>query len=86
MQAPGPTRAAAEGFRPVRLRRAEPPVTAFAVKPVREVGDDLSPDDLVLGVTVENESRAYPVPMLNAEFRRKVLNDTLAGRALAAVW
>ncbi len=40
-------------------------------------------EDGVLGVSVEGESRAYPVRMLNYHV---VLNDVCAGREIAIVW
>ena len=40
---------------------------------------------LVLGVTVGEESRAYPINMLTGP-SREILNDALGGRAIAATW
>ena len=41
--------------------------------------------ELVLGVTVGKESRAYPINMLTGP-SREILNDTLGGQAIAATW
>lgn len=35
------------------------------VNPSYEDGDDLAPDDVVLGVDLENETKAYPIEVLN---------------------
>ena len=59
------------------------PVTQFPIKTVREVWDDLRPDELVLGVTVGEESRAYPLNVLSDSPDHKVLNDTLGARPIA---
>jgi hypothetical protein len=61
------------------------PITEFPVKAVRDVGDALNPSELVLGVVVGNEARAYPINMLTGP-QREILNDTLGGRAIAATW
>ena len=41
--------------------------------------------ELVLGVTVGGESRAYPLNMINGP-QREIINDQLGGRAIAATW
>jgi hypothetical protein len=61
-------------------------VTRVPAVPVREVGDALRPDELVLGTVVGGTARAYPVSLLNDPPVRKVVNDTLGGRAIAATW
>lgn len=72
-------------FRPQKLLEPLPPLTEFPVKKVSEVGKDLNPSELVIGVTVGKESRAYPVNMLTGP-RREILNDTLGGKSIAATW
>ncbi len=62
-----------------------PPITEFPVKRVREAQDALNPSELVIGVTVGKEARAYPVNMLTGP-QREILNDTLGGKAIAATW
>jgi len=71
---------------PPRMPRRGEPVTDVPVKPVREAGDALPPAELVLGVVIGREARAYPVSLLNSPPQRKVVNDTLGGRAIAATW
>jgi hypothetical protein len=72
-------------FKPVRVVRPFPPITEFPVKSVREARDALNPTELVIGVTVGKESRAYPVNMLTGP-QREILNDELGGKAIAATW
>jgi hypothetical protein len=75
-----------DDFRPVRHILPQEPVVDFPVRTVEEADDVLGPNERVLGVTIGKESRAYPVDMLSAKPARKILNDTLGGRAIAATW
>ncbi len=75
----------ADEFRPQKLLEPLPPITEFPVKKVKEVGNILNPSELVIGVKVGTESRAYPVNMLTGP-RREILNDTLGGKRIAATW
>ena len=72
-------------FRPQKVLDPLPPITEFPVKKVKDVGDVLNPSELVIGVTVGKESRAYPVNMLTGP-RREILNDTLGAKSIAATW
>lgn len=72
-------------FRPQRVLAAQPPITEFPTKPVREAKDSLNPSELVIGVTVGKEARAYPINMLTGP-QREILNDTLGDKAIAATW
>lgn len=72
-------------FRPVRVVPAFPPLSKFPVKPVKDAANLLNPAELVLGVTIGKESRAYPINMLTGP-QREILNDRLGGRAIAATW
>lgn len=72
-------------FNPRRLVAPFPPITEFPVKTVQEVGDELSDAELVLGVEIDGKARAYPINMLTGP-SREILNDTLAGIAMAATW
>jgi hypothetical protein len=77
--------AADADFKPVRVVQPFPPITEFPVKPIRDVRDALNPSELVIGVTVGKESRAYPVNMLTGP-QREILNDNVGGKAIAATW
>lgn len=72
-------------FQPRRVLGSFPPITQFPVKTVREARDALNPSELVLGVMVGKESRAYPINMLTGP-QREILNDALGGKAIVATW
>lgn len=75
-----------EEFVTERCMLPQPAVTEFAVKSSAEGGDQVGDDDLVLGVVVEEAARAYPLAMLNAAPRTKVLNDVLGGKPIVVTW
>ncbi|GAB4149019.1 MAG: hypothetical protein Tsb009_23150 [Planctomycetaceae bacterium] len=80
------TQAADRDFRPKTvIRRPFPAITKFPVVAAKNVGGRINDAELVLGVTVGKESRAYPINMLTGP-RREILNDTLGGKAIAATW
>lgn len=74
-----------ESFHPVRALPAQPPILQFAVVSALAADEHLQDGELVLGVEVGGEARAYPLNMLNGP-SREILNDTLGGRAIAATW
>lgn len=85
LKAPGiPTRD--ESFEPDRYMLPQAPITKLSIKTVREADKLLDPAELVLGVSIGKEARAYPINMMNHEPARKVLNDTLAGKPIIASW
>ena len=54
-------------------------------KTSQEIGNEIEGAELVLGVTIGQESRAYPINMLTGP-DREIINDTLGGKAIAATW
>ena len=50
-----------------------------------DVTDQVSDNELVLGVVVSGKARAYPLNMLTGP-RREIINDKLGGRHIAATW
>jgi hypothetical protein len=76
----------ADEFMPDRYMWPQSPLTEFSVKTAAEAARSLEPAELVLGVSVGNESRAYPINMLNHDAAAKVVNDVLGGRPLMATW
>ena len=73
-------------FRPmVALPYVMRAITEFPIVTAREADDTLHESELVLAVTVGEQSRAYPINMLTGP-EREILNDTLGGRAIAATW
>jgi len=54
--------------------------------PVSSAADaDLADNELVLGVVVNGEARAYPINMLTGP-KREIINDQLGERRIAATW
>src|SRR5262245_51396065 len=79
---PAPPEKSADDFRTTRYVLPQDPITKFPIKSPHEADGILDPGELVLGVTIGKESRAYPVSQLNQSPARKVLNDTLGGTAI----
>ena len=75
----------AEGFTPRRLMGPQKPITDAEVLRPEEVGDQVLGGELVLGVVVNGEARAYPINMLSGA-RREIINDRLGGAPIAATW
>ena len=50
---------------------------------VEEADREYLPEELVLGVEVDGEARAYSVGLLS---RHEIVNDTLAGRPISVTW
>ena len=48
-----------------------------------EASEQYLPDELVLGVSINGEHKAYSVPYLS---NREIVNDELGGVAIAATW
>ena len=44
---------------------------------------EYAPDELVLGVSIEGEHRAYSTSLLNGH---EIVNDTIAGRPISVTW
>lgn len=74
-----------ENFQPQRLLDPFEPITEFDVRTAAEVGDALAAEELVLGVVVGQQARAYPINMLTGP-QREIINDRLGGQAIAATW
>lgn len=75
----------AEGFTPRRLMVPQKPITDAEFLRPEEVGDQVLGGELVLGVVVNGEARAYPINMLSGA-RREIINDRLGGAPIAATW
>lgn len=73
-------------FRPVTvIRRAFPAIKDVTFVSAAKANRQLRPEELVLGVVIDNQARAYPINMLKGP-RREIINDRLAGVAIAATW
>jgi hypothetical protein len=75
-------------FKPTGKGTKFPPTTEFPIKPVREAKDAFKPSEVVLGVVVGKEARAYPVNMMMGgdANRYHILNDKLGGKAIMPTW
>jgi hypothetical protein len=77
-----------DDYRPRRvIDRLLPPIVAADI-PLRKADDlagEVTDDELVLGVEIDGEARAYPINQLHLPLR-EVFNDTLGGRPIAATW
>lgn len=73
-------------YKPFKVTKPyRPPIVDAPVISVGEVKDQVNDNELVLGVVVGGEARAYPINMLTGP-SREIINDTLGGRAIAATW
>jgi hypothetical protein len=75
-----------EDYQPRRvIQRHLPPISNPSTKRARELAGEVSDDELVLGVEINGEARAYPINQLHWP-QREVFNDVLGGRPIAATW
>lgn len=72
-------------FFPQRAVPRQPVVTGYQVMSVDEVATVLDDDELVLGVEIGGEARAYSINVMSGP-EREIFNDTLGGRSIAATW
>lgn len=78
-------RAAGPKFRPIRVVREFPAIKDVPIIRADQVKRQVSASELVLGVVVNDQARAYPINMLTGP-SREIINDKLGGRAIAATW
>lgn len=71
--------------RAVPASRVFPAIKKVPLKSREEASETLKPNQLVLGVEVNGQARAYPITMLCGP-DREIINDTLGNRAIAATW
>lgn len=45
--------------------------------------EQYAPDEMVLGVEVNGDARAYSIPYLS---RHEIVNDTVGGKPIAVTW
>lgn len=73
-------------FKPRVLLSPRKPIVDAPVIPAAEATAKVVVDnELVLGVVVAGEARAYPINMLTGP-SREIINDELGGQAIAATW
>jgi len=80
-----------EGYHPVQvLNRSLPPITNVPTATAEQVARADAPlrlqdNELVLGIQIDGQARAYPINSLTGP-SREIINDTLGGSAIAATW
>ena len=72
-------------FNPRRVVGPMPAITDAPAIAASEVTDQVSDKELVLGIVLNGEARAYPINMLTGP-SRDIINDTLGNIAIAATW
>lgn len=82
-----PTLAAADVnvYNPRTVVKPFPAIVDAPTLKADEVTDEVTAEELVLGVEVNGEARAYPINQLCGP-DREIINDTLGNRAIAATW
>ena len=50
---------------------------------IRGFEGQMSPDERVIGVSINGDNRAYPLNLLS---RHEIVNDTVGGKAIAVTW
>jgi len=77
--------ASADGFNPQKVVKAFPVITNPRIVTIEEAGRFVEGNELVLGVVLGKQARAYPLNMLTNP-TREIINDRLGGTAIAATW
>ncbi len=72
-------------FKPLKLMEPLKPIINAPMIQAKDVKDEVRSGELVLGVVLGGQARAYPLNMLTGP-EREIVNDTLGGRAIAATW
>ena len=75
----------AASFQPVYRAPRQPVVRDFEIMSAEQGDAILSEDELVIAVEVNGQARAYPINMLTGP-AREIINDELAGIAIASTW
>ncbi len=64
-------------------RNAIPAIDDPPLVPAADAANEMKADELVIGVELEGEARAYPINVLSTH---EIVNDTVAGRPIAITW
>ncbi len=79
------TSAEPSDFTPFQVVPPFPAITNAPVVVGDAIGRAVTENELVLGVELNGEARAYPINMLTGP-DREIINDRLGGVAIAATW
>ncbi len=72
-------------FNPHRVVPSQPAIIDAPFVTASEVNRQVYDKELVIGVEINGEARAYPINALTGP-SREIINDTLGGQAIAASW
>ena len=72
-------------FKPRQVVAPVRAITDARVSGPDEMAHPVAASDLVLGLTIGEVARAYPINMLTGP-SREIINDKLGGRSIAATW
>ena len=81
----GPRQIDVDQFAPQSVIRPQAPIVHPPFVAATEAQDQIEPNELVLGVVIDHQARAYPINMLTGP-SREIFNDELGGQAIAATW
>jgi hypothetical protein len=73
-------------YQSVQISGPVRPITDVPTNSVKQAWDALQPDELVLGVAIGNQARAYPLNLLKDQIQNEVLNDLLAGEPIVVTF
>jgi hypothetical protein len=85
LNAAEPARSGIDEFNPRVLLKPLPAITRFPIATAAKAKGKIDNVELVLGVVVNGQARAYPINMLTGP-SREILNDVVGGTAIAATW
>ena len=72
-------------YRPMRVLDPQPPIVEPPSVAAEQAEGQIGPSELVLGVEVGGQARAYPINMLTGP-QREIFNDVLGDERIAATW
>ena len=72
-------------FKPRRVLKAQPAITRPKTLAADQVKGQVTDEELVIGLELNGQARAYPINMLTGP-RREIINDTIGGTPIAATW
>ena len=72
-------------FDPRRVVQEFPPIVTPKTVGIAEADKWVKDNELVIGVVIGDQARAYPINMLTGP-AREIINDKLGDRSIAATW
>lgn len=72
-------------FNPITTAHRMPAITGLEAFPESEASKELRDNELVMGIELNGEARAYPITMLDGP-ARECFNEVLGGHPIAITW